>query len=92
MHPLCIGISHQTADVALREKLAMNEQQVTDFILSLHEAHPQTEFAMLSTCNRTELYIARPLHGHPRLDEIVKHFAHYANVTADQLQPEATAS
>lgn len=87
MHLIGIGISHHTADVGVREKLAMNEEQVKMFLSTLHEAHPQTEFALISTCNRTELYMARPLHGHPRLDEVISHFAHWAKVTVEELKP-----
>jgi glutamyl-tRNA reductase len=31
---------------------------------------PDAELALLSTCNRTELYCARPVHGHPRIEQL----------------------
>jgi glutamyl-tRNA reductase len=33
---------------------------------------PASEAVLLSTCNRVELYIARPVHGHPRIEEMVE--------------------
>lgn len=85
MHLLVVGISHQTADVAVREKIAMNQQQVVAFLQMLRDTYANAEFTLLSTCNRTELYMSRALHGHPRLDEIIAHFASASSLTPDQL-------
>jgi glutamyl-tRNA reductase len=52
---ITLGISHKTASVQLRERLAFTQAAVTDF---LHEvaAHPEVhEAVVISTCNRTEL-------------------------------------
>ncbi|MCK4602832.1 MAG: glutamyl-tRNA reductase, partial [Phycisphaerae bacterium] len=70
MRILCIGISHKTADVALREKLAFDAGQVRCALAELAGRWKQAEFVVLSTCNRTELYTARPIHGHPREEEL----------------------
>ncbi|HEV7918054.1 MAG TPA: glutamyl-tRNA reductase [Solirubrobacterales bacterium] len=53
---LAIGISHKTAPVALRERLAFSEGQATGVLHDLH-SHPEIHEAVaISTCNRTELY------------------------------------
>ena len=52
---ITLGISHKTATVQLRERLAFTQAAVTDF---LHDvaAHPDVhEAVVISTCNRTEL-------------------------------------
>jgi glutamyl-tRNA reductase len=52
---ITLGISHKTAPVQLRERLAFTQSAVTDF---LHEVagHPDVhEAVVISTCNRTEL-------------------------------------
>ncbi|MBW3607784.1 MAG: glutamyl-tRNA reductase [Actinobacteria bacterium] len=52
---ITLGISHKTASVQLRERLAFTHSAVTQF---LHEvgAHPEVhEVVVISTCNRTEL-------------------------------------
>jgi glutamyl-tRNA reductase len=54
---ITLGISHKTAPVQLRERLALTENVVPDF---LHEvvSHPDVhEAVVISTCNRTELTI-----------------------------------
>ena len=52
---ITLGISHKTAPVQLRERLALTQSAVDGF---LHEvaAHPEVhEAVVISTCNRTEL-------------------------------------
>lgn len=75
MHILCVGISHRTAPVELRERVAMGSDGVADLLRRLHTEWPMAEIALLSTCNRTEFYVARPLHGHPRMDEVIARLA-----------------
>ncbi len=53
-----IGCSFQTADVALREKIAFNENRIRQSIIELG-ARFGCEIVVLSTCNRVELIIAK---------------------------------
>jgi glutamyl-tRNA reductase len=53
---LTIGISHKTAPVALRERLALSEGQATGVLHDLHSHDEIHEAVAISTCNRTELY------------------------------------
>ena len=62
MRVLMLGINHRTAAVELREKLAFSPDAMGLAIDALRSAHPHTEVVLLSTCNRTELYLARPAH------------------------------
>lgn len=55
---LACGINHQTAPVAIREKLAFTQETTRDALLNLMEQVPVSEAVILSTCNRTELYCA----------------------------------
>lgn len=53
---LACGINHKSAPIAIREQLAVSPEKHADY---LHAALKQTaiqEVAILSTCNRTELY------------------------------------
>ena len=52
------GCSHHHADVALRERLAFSPEQTRRALRQLKEAFPHAEVALLSTCNRTEIYLA----------------------------------
>ena len=51
-----LGINHKTAPVALRERLAFTPQSLPEALHSLIALEGIEEAAILSTCNRTELY------------------------------------
>jgi glutamyl-tRNA reductase len=54
---LLLGTSHKTAPLALRERVALPEGRAERFMRELAE-HPEIrEAVVLSTCNRTELYV-----------------------------------
>ena len=55
---LALGISHKTAPLDLRERVAMTEGRVAAALRELTSAPDIEEAAALSTCNRTELYLA----------------------------------
>ena len=53
-----LGINHQTAPVALRERVAFGDSAVPAALAELRSLPGVREVALLSTCNRTELYAA----------------------------------
>jgi glutamyl-tRNA reductase len=62
---LALGISHKTAPVALRERLALPDGRAVEFVRELVAEEPISEAVAISTCNRTEVYIvaADPVAG-----------------------------
>jgi glutamyl-tRNA reductase len=54
---LALGVSHKTAPLGLRERLALTEGRATGVLGELRAAAPVAEAAAISTCNRTELYL-----------------------------------
>jgi glutamyl-tRNA reductase len=54
---LALGVSHHTAPLALREKLALTEGKAAGVLNALVSQESISEAAALSTCNRTELYL-----------------------------------
>ncbi len=56
MSLLAIGLNHQTAPIALREKVAFAPEALPNALASLRAIEGVHEAALLSTCNRTELY------------------------------------
>jgi glutamyl-tRNA reductase len=54
---LALGISHKTAPVALRERLAFSESQAVEFAKQIAESPEVHEAVVISTCNRTEVYL-----------------------------------
>jgi glutamyl-tRNA reductase len=64
MQLLAVGLNHTTAPVSLREKLALAPEQLGQAVVAARswferiDARGSDEAAILSTCNRTELYAA----------------------------------
>jgi glutamyl-tRNA reductase len=54
---LALGVSHRTAPLELRERLALPEGRAAGVLSELRATDPVREAAALSTCNRTELYL-----------------------------------
>src|SRR5436305_595476 len=50
------GVSHATAPIEVREKLALNARESLHALSSLREERVIREGVVLSTCNRTEVY------------------------------------
>ncbi len=56
MSLITLGINHKTAPLDLREQLAFTPQSLPEALLSLNNLEHVEEAAILSTCNRTEIY------------------------------------
>ena len=54
---LAIGVSHKTAPVEVRERLALPEAGRAEFMRELRGAADVHEAVAINTCNRTELYL-----------------------------------
>ena len=54
---LALGVSHKTAPLELRERLALTEGRAVGLLGELTERETVYEAAAISTCNRTELYV-----------------------------------
>jgi glutamyl-tRNA reductase len=54
---LALGVSHKTAPVEVRERLALPDGRAADFLRDLRGAADVHEAVAISTCNRTELYL-----------------------------------
>lgn len=54
---VCFGYNHETASVASREKVAFTEARLPDALAQLQALDGVAEAAILSTCNRMELYL-----------------------------------
>jgi len=54
---LAIGVSHKTAPVEVRERLALPDKRSAEFLRDLRGAADVHEAVAISTCNRTEIYL-----------------------------------
>lgn len=79
---LALGLNHQTAPVSLREKLAITPSALGDVLADLTTQQGVMEAAVLSTCNRTEIY-CRVETGAERLPE--HWLAQFGQLRPDQL-------
>lgn len=76
----CIGLSHHTAPVAVRERLAFGREETLRLLTALDRERAWSagvgEVALLSTCNRTELYVASrgPAERFPRVPAFARDF------------------
>lgn len=52
-----IGVSHHTAPVEVRERVAFGPAEASEALLDLRERGGVEEAVLLSTCNRTEVYL-----------------------------------
>lgn len=85
MRIICVGISHKTAGVETRERVAFDPVGVERGLADLDARWPQAEAAILSTCNRTEVYIARAVHGYPREHELRQWLGDFHDTDATSL-------
>lgn len=79
---LACGINHKTAPLAVREQVALAPQQYPTWLGELIEQPTIAEVAVLSTCNRTELYCEAQ-----QPQRLLQWLAQRCGVTADKLQP-----
>ena len=68
-----LGINHQTAPVALREKVAFAPDALAAALASLRALPQVHEAVLLSTCNRTELYAHTDDDGRALVDWLAIH-------------------
>jgi len=57
MNIFCLGISHRTANVEIRERFAIPDSALVDSLNRLAQMSSVNEGVLLSTCNRTEFYL-----------------------------------
>ena len=87
MNLRAIGCNVASAPVELREKLAFDEAKLK-FALAELTARYGVEAAILGTCNRVELYLARPETGAPVHAPLVAEFlAELHGVGPEAIQP-----
>ncbi len=55
---IAVGINHKTAPVNLREKVAFPAESMVDALASLRDTLGAQESVIVSTCNRTEVYVS----------------------------------
>jgi glutamyl-tRNA reductase len=81
-----LGINHQSAPVDLRGRFAFALDQIAPTLKSLRETLSHPEAAILSTCNRTEIYCAS---AHNDIEPTIEWLAHSGGVSPQVVKAHA---
>lgn len=89
MYLHCVGLNHQTASVSLRERMAFDEVKTRAVLAYLDPGvHGQVStavgMAILSTCNRVEIYMATP---DLQADALLDCLAEIHRIPRDEFEP-----
>ncbi len=77
-----LGLNHQTAPLGVRERVAFATQSLARALSAMKDVGLASEAAILSTCNRTELYFEGE-----QPDAAAQWLAQYHRVQPDELSP-----
>ncbi len=86
MKIVIVGLSHKTAPVAIRERLAFSTTELPDCLTNLRAMQQVEEVAILSTCNRVEIYCATQ-HPEQLGQTLCNWLAENRNIPIATLQP-----
>jgi glutamyl-tRNA reductase len=77
MQLMVIGLNHKTAPVEMREKFNFSRVKIKTLLRRLRGSDYLSEVVLLSTCNRTEIYVVldSPEEGSNFLKRLAKHVA-----------------
>ncbi len=87
MSIVAVGINHKTAPVAVREKISFNPDRLSVALKEMLSVVQCREVAILSTCNRTELYIVQEGDVKITQERLVQWLESYHNVPASIILP-----
>lgn len=91
MKILCVGLNWRTP-IAARERIAFDDDARKAALIHLREKFTDAEFAILSTCNRTELYTASAPGGAAATSEdLVRFLSDFRDVSLEEFHPHLYA-
>ena len=83
MRLLALGVDHRSAPASVREALAFDGPKCASALDLLAQSHPGGEFAILSTCNRVELYTASNAAALPETSALTEFLSRFHNLESD---------
>jgi glutamyl-tRNA reductase len=86
MHLFLLGVSHKTAPVDVRERLDFSSRDLGAAVEALATRPSAAESVVLSTCNRSEVYVACENPAQAR-DEVIEFLSHYHSLSPDSFMP-----
>ncbi len=85
MNVVVIGLSHRTSPVELRERFAFADEKIPGALQELRASGIASEAAILSTCNRVEIYAATKLAPDAAFAELKKFFVRWGETPGEPL-------
>ena len=86
MSIVVLGVNHRSAPLDVIERVAVAEESLTKALHSLVSRDNVRETVLLSTCNRTEVYVvAEKFHG--AYADVRDYFCELSGLTPDELHP-----
>lgn len=94
MNLLALYCTHQTTPLAIRERLAFaTREKLAEAYEQLQQRFPDAEVVILSTCNRVELYVAKPTDSDPLTPpQMAQFLSEFHNVPLDEFVGELRAA
>ncbi len=84
---VALGISHRTAGLGLRERVAHRPEEAVRAALELREQRRVDQAVVVSTCNRTEIYAVSACPGREAHDALLEYLSLSRNVAVEELEP-----
>ncbi len=82
MQLFAFGVNHNTAPLAVREQVTFHAANLEEALRDLVNREPVREAAIISTCNRTEVYCSTP-----EPDRAIDWLARFHNLKSQSLEP-----
>ncbi|SIO39460.1 glutamyl-tRNA reductase [Singulisphaera sp. GP187] len=92
MKLLALGVDHRSAPTSIREALAFDGPKLARGLDTLAESFPGSEFVILSTCNRVEIYAAGAPQEVPDLDALTDFLSSFHALPVDRFAPHLVSS
>ena len=82
MQLFAFGVNHHTAPLAVREQVTFHAANLEEALRDLVNREPVREAAIISTCNRTEVYCSTP-----EPDRAIDWLARFHHLESQSLEP-----
>jgi glutamyl-tRNA reductase len=89
MHWAMLGWSHHHTPIELRERLAFSPEQVQEFLNRFQQQFDDIEVALLSTCNRVELYCTSDSNQFPNHEQLVQQISNFHGLDLNQIKQQS---
>ncbi|MGJ8691337.1 MAG: glutamyl-tRNA reductase [Thalassotalea sp.] len=87
MSIVALGINHKTAPVSVREKISFNPDNLSAALDEMLKYVNCREAAILSTCNRTELYIVQDGEVEQTKEKVIRWLEQHHQISASTILP-----